>query len=134
MGIDEPFIADLVDRFYSAVREDAMLGPVFDARVDDWPKHLGQMNRFWQSILLSAGNFVGNPMMKHLAIPTIGQEHFQQWLRLFYQTLHDIAPSPDALSHFGPKARLTPESMLHGIWVRRARDAPHAIKIDHSNV
>src|SRR3546814_10126119 len=48
MGIDEPFIADLVDRFYAAVREDAMLGPVFDARVDDWPKHLGQMNRFWQ--------------------------------------------------------------------------------------
>src|SRR3546814_10741874 len=50
MGIDEPFIAELVDRFYASVREDAMLGPVFDARVDDWPKHLGQMNRFWQSL------------------------------------------------------------------------------------
>src|SRR3546814_15377676 len=64
MGIDEPFIAELVDRFYASVREDAMLGPVFDARVDDWPKHLGQMNRFWQSILLSAGNFTGNPLIK----------------------------------------------------------------------
>src|SRR3546814_12189894 len=99
MGIDEPCIAELVDRFYASVREDAMRGPVFDARVDDWPKHLGQMNRFWQSILLSAGNFTGNPMMKHLAIPTIGQEHFQQWLRLFYQTLHAIAPSPEAVAH-----------------------------------
>src|SRR3546814_11177012 len=91
-----------------------MLGPVFDARVDDWPKHLGLMNRFWQSILLSAGNFTGNPMMKHLAIPTIGQEHFQQWLRLFYQTLHAIAPSPEAVAHVGAKARMETEERRVG--------------------
>src|SRR3546814_11049327 len=105
-----------------------MLGPVFDARVDDWPKHLGHINRFWQSILLSAGNVVGNPMMKHLAIPTIGQEHFQQWLRLFYQTLHDIAPTPEAISHVGAKARMIAESMPTGIWVHRDRDDPLARK------
>jgi hemoglobin len=134
MGIDEAFIAELVDRFYAAVREDAMLGPVFDARVDDWPTHLGQMNRFWQSILLGAGNFTGNPMMKHLAIPTIGQEHFQQWLRLFYRTLHDIAPTPEATAHIGAKARMIAESLLTGIWVHRDRSDPLARKVELPDV
>jgi hemoglobin len=134
MGIDEAFIAELVDRFYAAVREDAMLGPVFDARVDDWPTHLGQMNRFWQSILLGAGNFTGNPMMKHLAIPTIGQEHIQKWLRLFYQTLHDIAPTPEAIAHVGARARMIAESLLTGIWVHRDRSDPLARKVELPDV
>ena len=34
-GIDEPMIAQLVDRFYARVRDDAVLGPVFAARTDD---------------------------------------------------------------------------------------------------
>lgn len=130
MGIDEPFIADLVDRFYASVREDAVLGPIFDAQISDWPAHLGQMNRFWQSVLLSAGNFTGNPMMKHLAIPTIAQEHFQQWLALFYRTLHAIAPTPEAARHIGGKARMIAESLLTGIWVHRDREDPLAKKVE----
>ena len=122
MGIDEAFIAALVDRFYASVREDAMLGPIFDARIDDWPKHLGQMNRFWQSILLSAGNFTGNPMAKHLAIPTIGERHFQHWLGLFYATLRDVAPSEGAVALVGARARMIAESLLTGIAVHRDRD------------
>lgn len=134
MGIDEAFIAEMVDRFYASVREDAMLGPIFDERIDDWPKHLGQMNRFWQTILMSAGNFTGNPMMKHLAIPTIGQEHFQQWLRLFYRTLDDIAPTPEAVRHVGAKARMIAESLLTGIWVHRDRSDPLAKKVELPDV
>ncbi|SKB78297.1 group III truncated hemoglobin [Sphingopyxis flava] len=134
MGINEAFIAEMVDRFYASVREDAMLGPIFDERIDDWPKHLGQMNRFWQTILLSAGNFTGNPMMKHLAIPTIGQEHFQQWLRLFYQTLDDIAATPEAVRHVGAKARMIAESLLTGIWVHRDRSDPLEKKVELPDV
>ena len=134
MGINEAFIAELVDCFYALVREDAMLGPIFNERIDDWPKHLGQMNRFWQTILLSAGNFTGNPMMKHLAIPTIGQEHFQQWLRLFYRTLDDIAPTPEAVRHVGAKARMIAESLLTGIWVHRDRSDPLEKKVELPDV
>lgn len=134
MGIDEAFIAALVDRFYASVRDDATIGPIFDARVEDWPAHLGQMNRFWQSILLGAGNFTGNPMMKHLAIPTIGQEHFQIWLRLFYQTLHAIAPTPEATAHVGARARMIAESLLTGIWVHRDREDPLAKKVELPDV
>ena len=122
LGIDEAFIAALVDRFYASVRAHEVLGPIFDARIDDWPTHLGQMNRFWQTILLSAGNFSGNPMMKHLAIPGIGESEFQTWLRLFYQTLHDLAPTPEAIALVGAKARMIAESLLTGIAIHRDRD------------
>mgnify|MGYP001613607162 CR=1 FL=1 len=134
MGIDEAFIAELVDRFYASVREDAMLGPIFDARIDDWPKHLGQMNRFWQSILLSAGNFSGNPMVKHLAIPGLDEADFQRWLMLFYTTLDDIAPSPEAARHIGAKARMIAESLLTGIWVHRDHDQALSRKVELPHV
>lgn len=122
IGVTEEFIATLVDRFYASIREDAMLGPIFNDRIHDWPAHLGQMNRFWQTILLSAGNFTGNPMMKHLAIPTIGESHFRHWLQLFYRTLDDVAPSEDAVALVGAKARMIAESLLTGIAIHRDRD------------
>lgn len=130
MGIDEAFIAALVDTFYAGIREDAVLGPIFNARVHDWPSHLGQMNRFWQSILLSAGNFTGNPMMKHLAIPTIGQDEFTRWLNLFFQTLRDLAPTPAAIDHVGAKARMIAESLLTGIAIHRDRDEGLSKKVE----
>jgi len=130
MGIDEAFIATLVDRFYAAIRVDAQLGPIFNARIDDWPAHLGQMNHFWQSILLGAGNFTGNPMMKHLAIPAIGQRHFQHWLALFYQTLRDIAPTEGAAELIAARARMIAESLLSGIVIHRDKDPGLAGGID----
>ena len=33
MGIDEAFIAAMVDHFYTAVRADAVLGPIFEPRI-----------------------------------------------------------------------------------------------------
>ena len=130
MGLDEAFIAALVDHFYAAVRADTALGPIFEPRIADWPRHLGQMNRFWQSILLSAGNFSGNPMVKHLAIPGLDQAHFERWLQLFYATLHAIAPTPEAAGHIGAKARMIAESLLTGIWVHRDRDQALSRKVE----
>lgn len=134
MGIDADFIAALVDRFYTAARADAALGPIFEGHVDDWPAHLGQMNRFWQSILLGAGNFTGNPMMKHLAIPVIGEAHFRRWLELFYATLNDIAPTPEARTHIGAKARMIADSLLTGIRVHRDRDVALSSKVELPHV
>lgn len=134
MGIDESFIAAMVDHFYTAVRADAELGPIFEPRIADWPRHLGQMNRFWQSILLGAGNFSGNPMVKHLAIPGLDQAHFERWLRLFYATLHSLAPSPEAARHIGAKARMIAESLLTGIWVHGDRDQALSRKVELPHV
>ena len=44
MTITEDEIAGLVDAFYAKVREDARLGPVFNAAIDDWPRHIAHAN------------------------------------------------------------------------------------------
>lgn len=134
IGVDEAFIERLVDHFYAAVRADAELGPIFDGRIADWPAHLSQMNRFWQSILLGAGNFTGNPMMKHLAIPTIRERHFQRWLGLFYRTLRDLAPTDAAVALVGDRARMIAESLLSGIAIHRDRDPDLARKMELPHV
>jgi hemoglobin len=46
-GIDEAMIERLVHSFYAKIREDALLAPVFDARIRDWDLHLQRMCAFW---------------------------------------------------------------------------------------
>jgi|GEM_PF-3202726 len=38
----------LVNAFYQQIREDALLGPIFNGVIQDrWPAHLEKMYRFW---------------------------------------------------------------------------------------
>lgn len=78
-------IRRLIDAFYTVVRRDELLGPVFAARIPDghWPTHLDTMTRFWTAALLAqSAGYRGNPGAKHLYLP-IGEEHFERWLALF---------------------------------------------------
>lgn len=78
-------IRRLIDAFYTVVRRDELLGPVFAARIPDghWPAHLDTMTRFWTAALLAqAAGYRGNPGAKHLYLP-IDEAHFERWLTLF---------------------------------------------------
>jgi len=68
-GIDEAMIERLVRGFYRRVREDALIGPVFAARIGDWEPHLARMCAFWSSVALMTGSYHGQPMQKHLPLP-----------------------------------------------------------------
>src|SRR5690606_40478945 len=68
-GIDERMIEQLVHSFYARVREDPMLGPIFNSRVQDWDTHLKRMCAFWSSVALSSGVYHGQPMRMHLPLP-----------------------------------------------------------------
>jgi hemoglobin len=133
IGVDAVYISDLVDRFYARVREDALLGPIFDARISDWDEHLGKMKRFWRSVLHNSGEFSGNPMVKHLAIPGLGLPHFTHWLELFYATLREDEPHPEATREVGARALMIADSLLTGIELNRTglagaragRNLPH---------
>lgn len=115
VGVDEDYIASFVDRFYAKVQTDDLLGPIFDARIDDWPAHLTKMKGFWRSILHNSGEFSGSPMRKHIAIPGIDAGHFSHWLELFYATLREEAPTNEATRAVGEKARMIADSLLTGI-------------------
>jgi hemoglobin len=112
-GIDEAMIERLVRGFYAKVREDAVLGPVFEARIKDWEPHLAQMCAFWSSVALMTGRYHGTPMAKHLPLPVDGG-HFDRWLALFEETARQICPGK-AEAHFVERARRIAQSLELGI-------------------
>ncbi|HET6587113.1 MAG TPA: group III truncated hemoglobin [Oleiagrimonas sp.] len=87
--LDEAHIARLVNRFYDKVQADDLIGPVFNAIVDDWDEHKRLLTRFWCSVALRASGYRGNPMAKHRPLP-IGREHFERWLTLWGETVPEI--------------------------------------------
>lgn len=119
VGVDAAYIALLVDSFYDRVRADAMLGPIFNTRISDWPKHLQQMKHFWASVLHASGTFSGNPMAKHIAIAKIEEAEFRRWLTLFDETLAAIEPHPEASAMVAARARQIADSLLTGIRIHR---------------
>jgi len=90
MPYTEKDITLMVHKFYANIRQDALLGPIFDAHVDNWDVHLATMVNFWESLLLGAASFKGNPMPKHAVIPELSAELFERWLALFQKTNEDI--------------------------------------------
>jgi hemoglobin len=106
-GISEAMIAELVEKFYGRVREDALLGPIF-AAVQDWDEHLARLRDFWSSVVLTTGRYHGQPMRAHLPFSLIGN-HFDRWLDLFEQTAREVCP-PAAAAHFIDKARRIADS------------------------
>ncbi|HVW77876.1 MAG TPA: group III truncated hemoglobin [Alloacidobacterium sp.] len=110
--ISEETIGVLVDRFYTRVREDEILGPVFAEAVgDEWGPHLQTMRNFWSSLMLASGRYKGNPMMTHLMLPRIGERHFNRWLALWKQTSAEIFP-PEVANIFVRKAESMAERLL----------------------
>ncbi|PNG27440.1 group III truncated hemoglobin [Methylocella silvestris] len=114
-GVDEKVIETLIRAFYTRVRADDLIGPVFAARIDDWEPHLQKMFAFWSSLMLMTGAYHGQPMRLHAPLPIDGA-HFDRWLRLFEETAHDICP-PGAASLFIERARRVAESLELGVAV-----------------
>ena len=112
LGIDEAYIATLVDTFYTRVRAHAVLGPVFDTAIgDNWDHHLGKMKDFWASVALNAGRYSGKPVPAHARHKTIEPGHFDTWLALFHQTLVDTAPTEGAVTYFMERAERIAHSL-----------------------
>lgn len=88
--LDEASIRLLVDTFYARVRQDSLLGPVFNAAIRDWPAHLGTLTDFWCSVALRAQRYRGNPMGVHRALHGIEERHFQRWLALWRETVPQV--------------------------------------------
>ena len=112
-GITEAMIERLVRGFYAKVRKDAVLAPVFEARIADWEPHLKRMCAFWSSVALMSGRYHGTPMAKHMPLP-VNAGHFDRWLELFEATARELCP-PAAATHFVELARRIAASLELGI-------------------
>lgn len=99
MKADIKDLADIivfVDEFYIKVKNDEVLGPVFNNVIQDWGPHLDKMYKFWNAALFGVPGFKGNPFARHAPLP-IGADHFNRWLDLFKSTIDEHFEGPIAL-------------------------------------
>ncbi|PYE87826.1 group III truncated hemoglobin [Phyllobacterium leguminum] len=118
--MSETLVERLVHSFYARVRKDALLGPIFDARIGErWDAHLAKMVDFWSSVALTTGRYSGRPHAVHHGLD-LEHAHFQHWLALFETTVaetcegqaaaffidraHRIAASLEIGLNIGPNA------------------------------
>jgi hemoglobin len=121
-GIDEAMIERLVRAFYDRARLDPLIGPVFEAKVQDWEPHITRMCAFWSSVALMSGRYSGQPMALHLPLP-IDTPHFDRWLELFAATARAICP-PAAAAHFLERAHRIADSLELGIAAHKGQITP----------
>ncbi len=121
-GIDEEMITNLVRTFYSRVRADELLGPIFEERIADWETHFKLLTDFWHGVTLLSGRYHGQPMRAHIRLPVEGR-HFDRWLEIFEATANELCP-PAAARMFIERARRIAESLEMGIAVTRGEIGP----------
>ena len=115
-GISEADLALLVDRFYARVRQDGLIGPLFNAAIHDWPEHLEKLSAFWSSVMLTSGRYKGSPMAAHMHhAGQIRPEMFARWLELWRETARDTL-APDAAEAVSAKAERIAESLQLGLY------------------
>lgn len=108
-GLDETSLRRFVEEFYTRMRAEPVLGPIFAARITDWEPHLRRMTDFWSSVALMTGRYRGRPVEAHAGLP-INWTHFERWLVLFRQTAMDSLP-PDGAAHLIERAERIARSL-----------------------
>ena len=87
-------IEKLATVFYDKVKKDATIGYFFnDVAKVNWENHLPKMCDFFENILLSSGNYDGNPMVAHEELQKKSEVkaiHFQHWKTLFDATVDEL--------------------------------------------
>ena len=108
----------LVDTFYSDLRRDAMLGPIFNGKIgDDWSHHTPKIYAFWEAVLLGATGYTGNPMLTHIQLDrefSLTDAHFVHWLTKWDATV-DALFTGEKAEEAKKKARMMAGLMMFKI-------------------
>lgn len=84
----------LVDEFYSKIKNDDLLGFIFnDVAKVNWEKHLPVMYDFFENMLFYTGPYTGNPMELHKHVSRLfplTESHFRRWNKLFSTTVDEM--------------------------------------------
>ena len=118
-GISEDSLQALVERFYGKVRQDPLIGPVFDRAIADWPEHLEKLQAFWSSVMLTTGRYKGRPLPAHVRHgDMISAASFDRWLAIWSETTEEML-DPASAAALQDKAARIAESLSLGIAFHR---------------
>jgi hemoglobin len=92
---DRTDVSKLVRSFYDKVRQDIILGPIFNSIITDWESHLELLTDFWETQLFLKRKYHGNPIKAHNDVDekmryAITPEHFGFWLNLWFETIDEL--------------------------------------------
>lgn len=117
--ITEDTIQQVVDQFYTKVRNDLLLAPVFEQAIgkstEDWRPHLEKLYAFWSSVLLGSGRYHGNPFMQHKELPPFDIGLFDRWLALFKETVYELH-TPEIAEIYMRKSTQIAQSLKYGLY------------------
>jgi hemoglobin len=117
--ITESSLKQLVDTFYARVRQDDLIGPVFNGAIKDWPDHLERLQAFWSSVMLTSGRYKGRPLPAHIKHgDAINPKSFERWLGLWRETTSELLDEESAAA-MQEKAERIAESLMLGIQFHR---------------
>ena len=74
-------LSRLLRHFYADVRQDPLIGPIFNAQIKDWKHHLGVVASFWETIIGGPSTYARPMPMKHLTL-RLREKDFERWLFL----------------------------------------------------
>ena len=85
-------ILKLLKSFYADVRQHAVIGPIFNAQIEDWDAHLVKITEFWALQAGGHSKYRGGFAGAHMQFD-LQPEHFQHWLRLWeYNNARQLPP------------------------------------------
>ncbi len=89
-------IRTLVMDFYAKLINDDIVGPFFIAKLGEdinselWQTHLETIIGFWTSLAFGKPKYMGNLFLPHTQLGQLKRETFEQWLKLFAETLDEV--------------------------------------------
>ena len=94
--ITQENIRTLVLSFYAKIIKDDIVGPFFIAKLGEdmndehWVTHLETIIGFWSSLAFGKPKYDGNLFLPHTQLGQLKRETFEQWLKLFAETLDEV--------------------------------------------
>src|SRR6516164_4171650 len=104
-------ISRLLRHFYADVRQDPLIGPIFNAQIKDWKHHLEIIASFWETIIGGPSSYSRPMPMKHPTL-RLREEDFERWLFLWQancraQLSSDVAKEMiDLADHIADRLRM----------------------------
>jgi hemoglobin len=118
LPLTDEALTQLVETFYARIRADALLGPIFNDAIGDWPEHLDKLAAFWSSVMLTTGRYKGQPVPAHMKHrDRINPALFNRWLALWRVTTDELM-EPSAAAALQEKAARIAQSLQLAMFFR----------------
>ncbi|MFC3050303.1 group III truncated hemoglobin [Kordiimonas pumila] len=117
---DRHLIRSFVEDFYTTVRKDVSIGPIFDDAIGDhWDTHFEILTDFWMTVLYGVPAYKGNPFLVHTKLERLQDSHFDIWLSIFEPSAHKCL-TPTLAAKAIEKAGRIAASLRQGLFFRPA--------------